>query len=316
VHALPHRTVPLALLVLAACARGDTGADTTAADSARADTAAPALVGVIEGLSTPEGVRYDPDQDVYFVSNIQGNPSRADGNGFIARVRPDSLDAPQLDFVRGGRAGVTLNAPKGMALAGDTLWVADITAVRGFHRRTGRPVATVDLTGQGATFLNDVTVGGDGALYVTDTGIRFAADGSASHPGRDRVYRIAGREVTVAVEGDTLAGPNGITWDAAGKRFVIASFNGKSLFSWTPGGKPTPLATGPGGFDGVEVLADGRILVTSWTDSSLHVVDSTDVMTKAIGGVDAPADLGVDTRRSRVLVPLFNSNRVVVYGLP
>jgi sugar lactone lactonase YvrE len=316
VHALRRRTVPLALLVLAACARGDTGAD-TAAGSPRADTAAaPTLVGVIEGLSTPEGVRYDPDQDVYFVSNIQGNPSQADGNGFIARVRPDSLDAPALDFVRGGRGGVTLNAPKGMALAGDTLWVTDITAVRGFHRRTGRPVATVNLAGEGATFLNDVTVGGDGALYVTDSGIRFGPDGSASHPGRDRIFRIAGREVSVAIEDDTLASPNGITWDAGRRRFVVVPFNGKAIFSWSPGARPAPLATGPGGYDGVEVLPDGRVLVTSWTDSSLHVVDSAGAMTKAISGVDAPADIGIDTRRSRVLVPLFNANRVVVYGLP
>ena len=41
-------------------------------------------------MNTPESVRYDPELDVFFVSNINGNPSQHDGNGFIAVVRADS----------------------------------------------------------------------------------------------------------------------------------------------------------------------------------------------------------------------------------
>jgi hypothetical protein len=46
-------------------------------------------------------VRYDPDLDVFFVSNIRGVPSNKDNNGFIARVdatKPDSFTV----LVRGG----------------------------------------------------------------------------------------------------------------------------------------------------------------------------------------------------------------------
>ena len=39
--------------------------------------------------------------------------------------------------------------------------------------------------------------------------------------------------------------------------------------------------------------------------------DST--LTRLVTGLEAPADLGVDRRRSRLLLPLFNQNRVVVY---
>jgi hypothetical protein len=36
---------------------------------------------------------------------------------------------------------VTLHAPRGMSIVGDTLWVADADAVRGFDRRSGAPLA-------------------------------------------------------------------------------------------------------------------------------------------------------------------------------
>ena len=95
---------------------------------------------------------------------------------------------------------VTLHAPKGMALRGDTLWVADIDALRGFSIASGKPVATVDLTPLGATFLNDVAIGVDGGIYITDSGIAFAADGSVTHPGRSRIFvvrNLAAREAVV-----------------------------------------------------------------------------------------------------------------------
>ena len=63
---------------------------------------------------------------------------------------------------------MTLNAPKGMALRGDTLFVADIDILRMFNRRTGAPLGGVDVAERGATFLNDVAVGPDGSLYITD----------------------------------------------------------------------------------------------------------------------------------------------------
>ncbi|HEU4630128.1 MAG TPA: hypothetical protein VFS08_10300 [Gemmatimonadaceae bacterium] len=322
-----HRASRLALatLALAACTAGDSDAasDSPAAagaDSATADSAAgaPALVGPIDGMRTPESVLHDPDQDVYFVSNVAGNPSEKDGNGFIARVPAEQLGSPQLDFIRGGRTGITLNAPKGMAIVGDTLWVADIDAVRGFNRKSGRPVAMIDLAPLGATFLNDIAVGPGDTLYVTDTGIRFDATGSMSHPGTDRVFAIAGRTPSVALEGTILSAPNGVTWDSAGTRLLVAPFSGPTPLAWTPGGRapnPKRLAAGPGSFDGIALLADGRVVVSSWADSSVYAMQGDSTMTRLITGLEAPADIGVDRQRGRILVPLFNQNRVVVYAV-
>ena len=291
-----------------ASARGGTGGG-SAADSAR-------RVASIPGFNTPESVKYDADQDVYFVSNINGNPSAKDGDGWIARVRPDSAGGSfTVDtLVRGGRNGATLNAPKGMAIDGDTLWVTDIDAVRGFNRRTGAPTRTVNFASLQATFLNDIAVGGGDAIHVTDTGIRFNPDGSMGAPGKQRIFRFKGAErPAVALENDSLGNPNGIA--AQGSRFVVVPFSANGIYSWEPGGSARQsIATGPGQFDGVEVLEDGRILVSSWADSSVQVVQGGQ-MRKLIGGVAAPADIGYDTRRNRVLVPLFNGNSVEVWSV-
>ena len=272
-------------------------------------------VATVAGFLTPESVLHDTTQDIYFVSNINGSPTAKDNNGFISRVRPDGA-VENLKFIEGGKSGVTLNAPKGLALWADTLWVADIDAVRAFNARTGATIDSVSLASLGAVFLNDIAVAPTGALYITDTGIRFDDVGNVLHPGPDRVFRIGpDRKVTVAVRGDTLGRPNGIALDPVGKRFVIVEFGGRSLLAWKPEDKaPSVIAKGPGVFDGV-VIAGGKILVSSWTDSTVSSYE-TGQEVKVITGVPSPADIGYDGKRNRVLIPIFTGNRVEIWQLP
>ncbi|HVH47531.1 MAG TPA: hypothetical protein VM925_34585, partial [Labilithrix sp.] len=136
------------------------------------------------GLSTPESVLYDDAADVYLVSNIDGKPTEADGKGFIAKLSPDGTVAT-LKWIEGGKNKVTLNAPKGMAFSGDHLYVADLDTVRIFDRKTGAPVGDVKIAG--ATFLNDITVGADGRVLVSDSGFKAGAKGFDS-TGTDAVY--------------------------------------------------------------------------------------------------------------------------------
>jgi sugar lactone lactonase YvrE len=267
----------------------------------------------IAGFSTPESVLHDSVQDIYFVSNINGSPTAKDDNGFISRLRPDGA-IENLKFIEGGRAGVTLNAPKGLAVLGDTLWVADIDMVRAFNARTGAVLDSVKL--DSAVFLNDIAIAPTGAIYITDTGIRFDDVGNVLHPGPDRVFRIGpDRKVTVAARGDSLGWPNGITVDPVGKRFIIVSFGAaKTVLAWKPGDRTAhAIAKGAGGFDGVEV-AGSRILVSSWADSTVSAYE-TGQEVKVITGVPTPADVGYDVKRNRVLIPILGGNRVEVWQL-
>ncbi|HEX5830237.1 MAG TPA: hypothetical protein VFY16_04590, partial [Gemmatimonadaceae bacterium] len=215
------RAVPLALTLLA-CSGPPSPAQSTATTTSTAGADSARLVTTVRGFSGPEAVRYDPDQDVWFVANWNGRGGDRDNNGFISRVRPGG-EVERMRWVAGGANGVTLHAPRGMTIVGDTLWACDVDAVRGFHRRTGAPVASIPLTDFDVGFLNDLAPGPDGALYATDT-------------GRNRVYRIAGRHVTVALADSALGAPNGIAWDAEGDRFVIVPFGGgHTLHGWRPG---------------------------------------------------------------------------------
>jgi glucose/arabinose dehydrogenase/sugar lactone lactonase YvrE len=270
---------------------------------------------VEEGLLRPEGMRWDPDQRVWFVSNINGRQEH-DNNGFISRLSPEGK-VEKLRFIAGGTAGVILHGPKGMVIQGDTLWVTDLDAVRGFNRRTGAPVAAVDLQPLGALFLNDITVGPDGSLYLTDSGVRFDSAGNRTHPGPDRIFRIRGRQPSVALETPALAQPNGITYDRAKRRFLLAPIAGDSAVQQWSGGSahPVNIARGIGRYDGVEVLPDGTILVSAWHDSTVSAVVG-DRVKPIIRGLPNPADIGVDPVGRVVGVPLISNDRVELWRLP
>lgn len=274
-------------------------------------------VRTIIGFQDPESVRYDADQDVFFVSNIAGFGSLKDGNGYINRVRAGSVSGVEV-FVRSGANGVTLDAPKGMTIQGDTLWVTDIDVVRGFHRVSGASVGTIDFKPHGAVLLNDIAVGGDGTIRVTDTGIKMVYEGNI-YVGGDRIFEIGpGRRVRVLTEGPELRQPNGIAWDSAGGRWLLVSFDrfagDVSTIPAGPTASRSILRRGKGQLDGVEPLGDGGILFSSWSDSSIHVLrNGTD--TRVIREVPEPADIGLDTRRNRVLIPLTVAGQVQVWSI-
>ena len=285
--------------------------------AARQTGARSTRVGAIIDFHEPESVKYDADQDVYFVSNMNGFGSVKDNNGYISRVRASNVN-DILTLVQGGTHGVTLHAPKGMAIHGDTLWVCDIDALRGFDRHGGAPLATIDFSPYGAVLLNDIAVGPDGSLHVTDTGIQMTEKG-VIFSGGDKMFVVGpNHTVRIAESGAQVDKPNGITWDAAGKRWLYVTFNPFQSRLFTFHETDTTRAvldSGHGKWDGVEALADGRILFSSWTDSSVHLVASGHDE-RLVRNVPAPADIGVDTKRGLVLIPLGVLSRVELWTIP
>ena len=275
-----------------------------------------AFVANVDGFQGPESVRYDPEQDVYFVSNMAGYGSAKDGNGYISRLSAADGGSAVV-FVESGKNGATLDAPKGMAIHGDTLWVADINVLRGFHRRTGMPLGEVDFTPRNAVLLNDVAVAPDGSIRVTDTGI-LMSDVGVIYVGGERVFSLGpNRAITVVDSGPRLKRPNGIAWDRAGGRWVVVSFDpfkGEVAAMPPRDSGRTVLETGPGKMDGVEVLANGAIVYASWTDSSLHLLEKGRDR-RIVREIPEPADIGLDTRRNRVAIPLSTLGRVQIWSL-
>lgn len=274
-------------------------------------------VRTVVGFHDPESVRYDAEQDLFFVSSMAGFGSLKDGIGYISRVRAASVGDVDI-FIEGGVRGVTLNAPKGMTLQGDTLWVTDIDVVRGFHRLTGAPVATIDFSSHAPVLLNDIAAGPNGSLRVTDTGIRMVFEGNI-HTGPDRIFGVdAARRVSLVAQGPELRQPNGVAWDSLANRWLVVGFDrfggDLSSFGAADGGRRQVLHRSPGKMDGVEVLPGGAVIFSSWGDSSIHVWQGgRDV--RVIREVPEPADIGLDTRRGRVAIPLAVAGQVQVWDL-
>lgn len=258
------------------------------------------------GFSTPESVVHDEAQDVYFVSNIHGAPLERDGNGFISKLSP--AGEVQARFIAGGVDGVTLHAPKGLAVHEGVLYVCDIDRVRSFDSTTGEPLREIVIPG--STFLNDISFASDGSFYVSDSGLQ--ADFSNS--GTDAVYKVQNGQVEKILGGKDMGSPNGL-WAEEGGVWVV-HFSTQELYFLRDDGKKEQLQKLPlGSNDGIVRTAEGRFFISSWEGSSVLVGSPGGEFVESIRGVDAPADLGYDSKRNRLLIPLFKKNSVIFHSL-
>jgi DNA-binding beta-propeller fold protein YncE len=268
--------------------------------------AAPVRVSGV-GFATPESVLHDTAADVYLVSNINGSPLEKDDNGFVSRVSPDGA-VLDLKWIDGAREGVTLSAPKGMAIAGDTLYVTDIDTLRLFDRATGAPKGEIAI--EGATFLNDLAFAPAGGVYLTDSGLKAGASGFEPS-GSAAVYHVhADGKVEPLLEDASLPGPNGVAFD--GERVLVVTFGANELFTIEGGAKKVLASLPKGGLDGLARLPDGRWAVSSWEGQAVYAGPASGPFTEMAGGLPAPADIGIDAGRGRLLVPKFTENEVLI----
>ena len=302
----------IALTVLiVACQKNESTTDTAVATPAPPKTSTvPRPVTINQGLQTPESVLWDPQQDVYFISNINGQPLAADNNGYISRVNPDTMQV-EAKWVEGGvKPGVTLNAPKGMAIVGETLYVADITTVRKFDRKSGAPQGEIKIPG--STFLNDVASDGI-AVYVSDSGLKAGAGGNFEPTGTDAIWKISRDAAMKIAAGDDLKRPNGV--EAKGGKLWVVSFGGNELYQLDHGKKKNVATLPKGSLDGLVLLDDGTFLVSSWDGKAVYRGPAAGPFQTVLDNVNAPADIGYDSKRNRLLVPHFMDNIVTIHEL-
>src|SRR5207302_2493646 len=115
-----------------------------------------------------------------------GQPGEKDGKGSVGEVGLDGKII-KVDWVTG------LNAPKGMGLFQNNLYVADLDAVAIIDVKTGTLTKRIPVLG--ATFLNDITIDINGVVFVSDTRTK-------------KVHRIENGMVSTWL--DNLQAPNGL----------------------------------------------------------------------------------------------------------
>lgn len=317
----PRESHPLRVTtacVVAAATIAITPGCRSARSHAVAPTPAAAAIATIVnvGFDEPENVVYDPAADVFLVSNIVGDPAGRDGIAFISRVAPDGrmLDRRWID---GGARGAHLDAPKGLALHGDTLAVADVGAVRFFDRLTGAPLGSIEVPGLA---LNDILFAPDGALWITDTGPDRSARPIDTTTDLDAVWRI-GRDGHPSIVSRTLTldRPDGIVWD--GTSALVATFGAQRLERvdpTLPGGWTIAHTLPAGHVDGLRRLPDGSFAVTSWDAGAVWRValDGREARVDTlIAGVRSPAGVAVDTRRGRLAVTSMQGDAMYLVPL-
>jgi sugar lactone lactonase YvrE len=262
------------------------------------------------GFSRPESVLYDAENDRYLVSNINGSPFDKDNNGFISELSPEG-QVTTLRWIEGGRNKVKLDAPKGLALANGVLYVADITVVRMFDAKSGAPKGEVSVPG--ATFLNDLAASPDGKVYVSDSGLKRGPDNGFVPNGTDAVYVIEKGKAKPIAKGAELGGPNGLA--TTDKGVVVVTFGSGEVYRLDEKGKKQDVSKPPaGGLDGVVTVGDS-LLVSSWNASAIFRGKLGGTFETALPDQKAPADIGYDTKRGRLLVPHFMDDTVEVYDL-
>jgi hypothetical protein len=262
------------------------------------------------GFSTPESVLHDTEADVYLVSQIHGLPLDPDGDGFISRVSPDG-QVTELRWIDGRAEGVTLNAPKGMALVGDSLYVTDIDTVRVFDRTTGESKGEIAV--EGATFLNDLVPAPQGGVYVSDTGMK-AGESGFEPSGSAALYHIDTESTLTAVLKDPeLAGLNGLAVD--GDRLLVVTFAGNQLSAIVDGELVVLAELPTGGLDGILQLPDGRWAISSWEGKAVYAGPLEGPYEILVSDIESPADIGLDEGRRMLLIPNFTGDQVVLHPI-
>ena len=239
-------------------------------------------------LKVPESVLYDAENKVLYESNIDGtDPWAMDGKGSIGKVGLDGKTIA-VDWVSG------LNSPKGIGIHKGKLYVADVTNIVVIDIKKGAIDKTIRI--EGAEGLNDVSVGSDGIVWVSDS-------------KNNKIYKVENDQSSVYLE--NLKGPNGVLMH--GKDFYIldagAAYkvnNDKTLIKLADGME--------GGTDGIENVSDNDFLVSCWQGAIWYISNNNkQLLLDTKEQKKNTADIGFDPKTKTVYVPTFWRNSIVAY---
>jgi sugar lactone lactonase YvrE len=253
------------------------------------------------GFKQPESALYDRTAGAIYVSNVNGDPMKKDGNGFIAKLTPDG-QVTTLEWAKG------LDAPTGLAMANGRLYAADVDQIVEIDP------ATAEITNRyeaaGAKFLNDLAADAEGRVYASDM-------------VANSIWVLDNGELSLFVQDDVLENPNGLLVE--GGRILVGSWGkmAPDFSTEVPGhmqqvdiatkkisalGDPAPA----GNLDGVEPDGKGGYLVTDWMSGGLFRFAADGKGTKLLPLKPGSADLGVGPD-GLVVIPMMMDGTVVAY---
>ena len=267
--------------------------------------AAPLSTQKISGLKMPESVVQATDGRV-FVSEING--FGVDGDGQISVI-----EAGQVTLFAKG-----LDDPKGLAIIGQTLYVADNKrilklALSGPKQGQAEVFAAATAFPVTPLFLNDLEADLAGNLYVSDSGDLKGKGGA--------VYQInAQGQVRLLINGEQdkrILAPNGLLMDDTGDVLMVVDFASGILYSYNLATKQLlDIADGFGGGDGVVHHANGSMFVSDWKNGKVFRLDMNGEVTPLAATYQSAADIALTKDEKVLMVPDMKAGELDFIVLP
>ncbi len=256
-----------------------------------------------KGFMHPYGVAVDPKSGSIYVSHMNGQGDQKDDNGVISRLKADgTLD--RMNFIDGVQGLIELNAPKGMAIIGNFLYVADIDAIRAFDINTGAALFNVNFGQYKIGHFYDLCIGPDGALYATD--------GAAN-----TVYRIDVMDqhrVTVFIKDEALGQPHGMVWFSIKQIYLVAGWKSGQVLAFDREGKRKPFpAIFLKALEGIDVDLRGNAYVASTALGGIYRIAVNGALFPFMTGVDTPLDLAFQRSGEQLLIVSFKRGSLISY---
>ena len=244
-------------------------------------------------LTTSESLVFDPAMGVYYVSCIGGvPPGEKDGDGFIAKIDQRGQVIGEVKWITG------MHAPKGLGLVGSDLYISDIDEVIVADVQTGQITKRIKI--DGASFLNDIAIGPDNSVYVTDT-------------DNNTIFKVEGEGSSVFLI-DTLIGRVNGAW-IDDESLMVIGFAAGELRKYNLGENTgMVVADSIFGGDGIEKMGDA-FYVSSWNGEVYHI-DADGVKTLVVDTKDQEvnaADIETVESQNLLLIPTFFANTVAAY---
>jgi len=261
------------------------------------------LLWETQGFNNPESVIYHQSSNTLFVSNVNGSPVEKDGNGYISKMLLDGTIL-RKQWVIG------LNAPKGLAIYNDTLYVADIDALVVIDIPSGTISNTYKV--DDAKFLNDVAANNQGEIFVSDMLL-------------NRIHRLSSDQFNIWLESPELENPNGL--HAEGDHLILGAWGVMTdgFATEIPGHLKsislqdksiTSLGGGPiGNLDGVESDGNNGYYVTDWMAGKLYQINRKGEATLLLELEQGMADLEVLLEQNLILLPMMKNDKVLAYKI-
>lgn len=280
-----HKISMLFIIALLTTACTNKGGD---AQSALSSTARQKVIG----LKTPESVVQAKNGRI-FVSEI--GEFGKDGDGQISEI--DSAGKTTV-FASG------LDDPKGLAVIGEYLYVADKTKVLKIDLKEAKTSVFVAAEAFHSLpqFLNDLEADLQGNLYASDSGdIMGTGKGGA-------IYKIdATGKVQLLIDGKQDArvmAPNGLLADDTGDVLIFVDFTSGVLYTFNQKTQVlTDIAEGFGGADGLVHHSNGTMYVSDWKTGKVFSLSTNGDVNVLKQGYQSAADIAMSKDEAYLMVP-------------